>query len=206
MFYGLCISFFILMVFVLAALTVQAIIDSVTIILVLFYLALALFFLFLAILFAYTLVKDIIPQKKEAERSMSLTDSFCNYAGSGGYSCIRVDFSRNMVYSAVCYNPDGSSSIFSFNRYGYNGVSKDEAMRMLRDLDYRLDGYLVVGQKEIGGYDSSVSVTPGIMPGGGEGYYVNIGNYDTTTIPTYACLYLGETARQKRLENKKARR
>lgn len=206
MFHGLCISFFILMAFVLSALTVQAIIDSVTIILVLFYLALALFFLFLAVLFTYTLVKDIIPQKREAEKSLSLTDSFYNYAGSGGYSCIRVDFNRNMVYSAVCYNPDGSSSTFSFNRYGYDGVSQDEAMRILRDLDYRLNGYLVVGHKEIGGYDSSVSVTSGIMPGGGEGYYVNIGNYGTANIPTYACLYLGETARQKRLENKKSRR
>ena len=204
--YGLLIAFFALMTLVMTALTIQAIIDSVVIVLVLFYLALALFFLFLTIIWTYTLIKDVVPQKIKIEADISLTDSFYNHVGSGCYSYIRVDFNSNPIYYATCYKSDGSSSKYSFNQYGHNGVSQSEALKMLRDLDYRLNGYLKINYTEIGGYDSSITVTPGAMPGGGDGYYISVGDCGTSNVPTCAFLYLGETARQKRLENKKARR
>lgn len=123
-----------------------------------------------------------------------------NQLASGEYDYIRVDLQN---CHASCHRSDGSSRPFSFSEYGYQNVNCSSVLSILRNLEYRLDGYLSVQYKDYAVYDPSVTVTHGTMPGGSDGYYVNVGSYDTGHMPTYAYLYLGEMARQKRSEGKK---
>lgn len=87
---------------------------------------------------------------------------------------------------------------FNFNTHGYDSVSEQQMLRILRDLEGRTGGYLKIYTGELGGYTPSVTVTPGIMPGGGEGYYVNVGDYDTCTYVKSAYLILGDEAEKYR--------
>ena len=48
------------------------------------------------------------------------------------------------------------------------------------------------------GYDPTISVTHGITPGGGDGYYISSKGYGTANIERAAYLYLGENARKRR--------
>lgn len=138
---------------------------------------------------------------RDRARTYDRTQQVLSYRlGSGDYDYIRVDLQN---CRAVCHRPDGSTSPFSFSEYGYHNVDYSSVLSILRNLEYRLDGYLSVQTKDYAVYDPSVTVTHGTIPGGGDGYYVNVGSYDTGTMPTYAYLYLGEMARQKRREAKK---
>lgn len=140
------------------------------------------------------------PTRERAE-SYEKTQRILSYRiGSGEYDYIYVNLQN---CRASCHRPDGSSSPFSFSEYGYQTVNSSSVLGILRNLEYRLDGYLTVQYKDFTTYDPSITVTHGTMPGGGDGYYVNVGSYDTVSIPTYAYLYLGEMARQKRREDKK---
>lgn len=138
---------------------------------------------------------------RERVESYEKTQRILSYRiGSGEYDYIYVNLQN---CRASCHRSDGSSSPFSFSEYGYQNVNSSSVLGILRNLEYRLDGYLTVQYKDFTTYDPSITVTHGTMPGGGDGYYVNVGSYDTVSIPTYAYLYLGETARQKRREDKK---
>lgn len=119
---------------------------------------------------------------------------------SGEYDYISVNL-KNCC--AVCHRLDGSTSPFSFSEYGYHNVNSSSVLSILRNLEYKLDGYLSVQYEDYAVYDPSITVTHGTMPSGSDGYYVNVGGYDTGRAPTYAYLYLGEAARQKCRENKK---
>lgn len=112
-------------------------------------------------------------------------------------------FSDIVILSQICFLIFETPELFSFSEYGYQNVNCSSVLSILRNLEYRLDGYLSVQYKDYAVYDPSVTVTHGTMPGGSDGYYVNVGSYDTGHMPTYAYLYLGEMARQKRSEGKK---
>ena len=138
---------------------------------------------------------------RDRAASYEKTQQILSYrVGSGEYDYIYVNLQN---CRASCHRPDGSTSPFSFSEYGYHNVDCSSVLSILRNLEYRLDGYLSVQYKDYAVYDPSVTVTHGTMPGGGDGYYVNVGSYDTGSMPTCAYLYLGEMARQKRREAKK---
>lgn len=138
---------------------------------------------------------------RERNKAYERTQQVLAYRiNTGEYDYIYVNL-RNC--HAVCHRLDGSTSPFSFSEYGYHNVNSSSVLSILRNLEYKLDGYLSVQSEEYAVYDPSITVTHGTMPGGSDGYYVNVGGYDTGHMPTYAYLYLGETARQIRRENKK---
>lgn len=138
--------------------------------------------------------RDITESYEKTQRILSYR------IGSGEYDYIYVNLQN---CRASCHRSDGSSSPFSFSEYGYQNVNSSSVLGILRNLEYKLDGYLTVQYEDFTTYDPSITVTHGTMPGGGDGYYVNVGSYDTVSMPTYAYLYLGEMARQKRSEDKK---
>lgn len=141
---------------------------------------------------------------RERKRKHDLTETILSYrANSGEFDYIYVDLNTCRAY---CCRPDGSNSPFSFSEYGYREVNSSSILGILRNLEYKLDGFLVVQSKEFAVYDPSIKITHGTMPGGGDGYYVDMGGYETGNMPTCAYLYLGETARQKRAAAKRSRR
>lgn len=85
---------------------------------------------------------------------------------------------------------------FNFYRHGYADLGHDQILSILRTLENRLNGYLQIYYEEIGGYDPTISVTHGITPGGGDGYYISSKGYGN--IERAAYLYLGENARKRR--------
>lgn len=87
---------------------------------------------------------------------------------------------------------------FNFYRHGYADLGHDQILSILRTLENRLNGYLQIYYEEIGGYDPTISVTHGITPGGGDGYYISSKGYGTANIERAAYLYLGENARKRR--------
>lgn len=126
-----------------------------------------------------------------------------NRANSGEFTHIYVNLKTCSAY--LC-RADGSQKPFSFYEYGYNDVNSSSILGILRNLEYKLDGFLSVQYEDYAVYDPSITVTHGTIPGGGDGYYVNVGGYDTGSMPTCAYLYLGDVARQKRNEAKRNRK
>lgn len=159
--------------------------------------------LFFALLggYIYFLWRTRQPHRESVRKYNDMKETLSNRMGSGEYDYIYVDMKN---YSAYCYRPDGSFRELSFREYGYRDVSDSGSlMYVLKDLERRLDGYLVTQHEDRGFYNPSVTVTHASMPKGSDGYYVSFSDADTVSMPTCAYLYLGEMARQKRREDKK---
>lgn len=137
---------------------------------------------------------------RKKNRALLIAD-ISKLAESDDYTCLYVKFDQwNSTYPAIYYSHKTRSTCdcYSFQKHGYANLSESEILSIMRSLESRLDGYLKIAYKEIGGYDPSVTVTHGTMPGGGDGYYVNVGGYDTANIPVAAYLYIGENAKKQR--------
>lgn len=194
-----------LMSIVCTALVVEGIMESEVLILTLFYLALAIFFWFWTIMYIYMIKKDMIPEQKRKENRRALINELCNFARSDNYVCIDAEFRiDHPYYSSICFKTANGVAYFYLNKHGYADISEDNLMNILKTLEKRLDGYLKIYYKEVGGYDDTITVTEGFVPGGGTGYYVSNGGYGTTNVPTHAYLFLGENAKKRRLEDKRA--
>lgn len=187
------------------ALVVDGIMESEVLILTLFYLALAIFFWFWTIMYIYMIKKDMIPEQKRKENRRALINELCNFARSDNYVCIDAEFRiDHPYYSSICFKTANGVAYFYLNKHGYADISEDNLMNILKTLEKRLDGYLKIYYKEVGGYDDTITVTEGFVPGGGTGYYVSSGGYGTANVPTHAYLFLGENAKKRRLEDKRA--
>lgn len=194
-----------LMSIVCTALVVEGIMESEVLILTLFYLALAIFFWFWTIMYIYMIKKDMIPEQKRKENRRALINELCNFARSDNYVCIDAEFRiDHPYYSSICFKTANGVAYFYLNKHGYADISEDNLMNILKTLEKRLDGYLKIYYKEVGGYDDTITVTEGFVPGGGTGYYVSNGGYGTANVPTHAYLFLGENAKKRRLEDKRA--
>lgn len=148
----------------------------------------------------YFAIKSMQPHWEQAKNRDNLLDDLYNYAYSDDYICICIEFNRGLTatYSALYYSLGHGGSWYNFNQHGYSGTNYSQILDFLRTLERRLNGYLKIHYEEICGYDPSITVTHGTMPGGGDGYYVSTGGYDTANVPRAAYLYLGENAKKHR--------
>lgn len=117
--------------------------------------------------------------------------------------CIDAELDYS-YYSSICFKTTNSVAYFHLNKHGYANISKDNLKDILKTLEKRLDGYLKIYYKEVGGYDDTITVTEGFVLGGGTGYYVSSGGYGTANVPTQAYLFLGDNAKRMRLADKRA--
>lgn len=148
--------------------------------------------------FLYRLKKPDIDRR--ANMNALLTDLY-NFAQSDDYIWVGLDFDRfNSTYNGLWFKSKHKEycDCFNFNDHGYERVDEQKMLEILRKLEKRTGGYLTISTEEIGGYDPSVTVTHGTMPGGGDGYYVNVGGYDTAKINKSAYVILGDEAERWR--------
>ena len=150
--------------------------------------------------YGYFLWKRKQPNKTRKSNLESLVNDLCNFAHSDNYICISIRFDRMPTegYSGLYYSLGRGGAWFNFYRHGYADLGHDQKLSILRTLENRLNGYLQIYYEEIGGYDPTISVTHGITPGGGDGYYISSKGYGTANIERAAYLYLGENARKRR--------
>lgn len=144
--------------------------------------------------FLYRLKKPDIDRRVNME---SLLTDLCDFAQSDDYIWVGLEFGRlDSIYNGLWFKSRHKKycDCFNFNDHGYEYVDEQRMLEILRKLEKRTGGYLTISTKEIGGYDPSVTVTHGTMPGGGDGYYVNVGGYDTAKINTSAYVILGDEA------------
>lgn len=151
--------------------------------------------------FLYRLKKPDIDRKKNYN---DLIERLCNFAHSDNYICIGVEFNRGTSnnYTGLYYYLSHGGQWYYFNQNGFANLNQEQILGVLRTLERRLDGYLKIYYEDYAVYCPSATITHGTMPGGSDGYYVNTSSYETGRTETYAYLYLGETAKKRRLEDK----
>lgn len=155
----------------------------------------------LLVIYIYLLVEPDITKTKNRKK---LLDELCEFARSDNYICISIRFDRMPTegYSGLYYSLGRGGAWFNFYRHGYVNLGQDQILSILRALESRLNGYLKIYYEEVGGYDPTISVTHGITPGGGDGYYISSKGYGTANIARAAYLFLGENARKRRQEDR----
>lgn len=155
----------------------------------------------LLVIYIYLLVSPDIAKTKNRKK---LLDELCEFARSDNYICISIRFDRMPTegYSGLYYSLGRGGAWFNFYRHGYVNLGQDQILSILRALESRLNGYLKIYYEEVGGYDPTISVTHGITPGGGDGYYISSKGYGTANIARAAYLFLGENARKRRQEDR----
>lgn len=152
--------------------------------------------------YAYLVWRRIKPIRDKKINNESLLRDLYNFAMKDDYIWVGLDFNKRYasLYNGLWFKSRNKKDcdFFNFNEHGYVSVDTDKMIDILRQLEHRTGGYLKITNKEIGGYSPSVSVTHGTMPGGGDGYYVNVGGYDSAIIPQSAYVILGDEAERWR--------
>ena len=124
-----------------------------------------------------------------------------NFAMSDDYIWVGLQFDRiDSLYNGLWFKSASREpcDCFNFMNHGYERVDERKMLEILQNLEKLTGGYLKVYKKEIGGYDPSITITHGTMPGGSDGYYVSTGGYDTSIINESAYVILGNEAERWR--------
>ena len=151
--------------------------------------------------YGYFLWRRAQPELERQRNNESLMNDLYNFAMSDDYISVGLQFDRiNSLYNGLWFKSASREpcDCFNFMNNGYERVNERKMLEILQNLEKLTGGYLKVYKKEIGGYDPSITITHGTMPGGGDGYYVSTGGYDTSIINESAYVILGNEAERWR--------
>lgn len=151
--------------------------------------------------YGYFLWRRAQPELERQRNNESLMNDLYNFAMSDDYIWVGLQFDRiNSLYNGLWFKSASREpcDCFNFMNNGYERVNERKMLEILQNLEKLTGGYLKVYKKEIGGYDPSITITHGTMPGGGDGYYVSTGGYDTSIINESAYVILGNEAERWR--------
>lgn len=165
-------------------------------------------FIFLLVVFiiapvgyGYFLWRRIQPELERKKNNEALMNDLYNFAMSDDYIWVGLQFNGiSTLYNGLWFKSASREpcDCFNFAGHGYECVDERKMLEILQNLENRTGGYLKIYKKEIGGYDPSITVTRGTMPGGSDGYYVSAGGYDTSIINESAYVILGDEAERYR--------
>lgn len=151
--------------------------------------------------YGYFLWRRAQPELERQRNNESLMNDLYNFAMSDDYIWVGLQFDRiNSLYNGLWFKSASREpcDCFNFMNNGYERVNERKMLEILQNLEKLTGGYLKVYKKGIGGYDPSITITHGTMPGGGDGYYVSTGGYDTSIINESAYVILGNEAERWR--------
>ena len=145
-------------------------------------------------LFARWTFQDEKKYRQQRKNRRELIDLLVNYIKSNGiiYATAR---DKNTTQDGIDFKSKNQEMYFRFYDYGYANISWQEMVELFKTMEKKLNGYLKIYYRDVGGYDDTItSVSTGFTPGGGTGYYANRAGGGSSRVEDRVELYFGQAA------------
>lgn len=148
--------------------------------------------------FIFWVIQTEKNDRKQRNNRRELIDLLVNYINNNGIIYAAAE-NRHTTMDGIHFKSKNQKMFFRFYDYGYANISWQEMVELFKTMEKKLNGYLKIYYKTVGGYDDTItSVSTGFTPGGGTGYYANRAGGGSSRVEDRMEVFFGQAAIYRR--------